>query len=112
MHHSSIIHPKEKKGITHGAAGVIILVNNKYAATYSKVETSPDTAGYVAHITIGKPKTTITNIIGVYMPGDKPTTRKAAYKYIETQTQQCNGTSHTMLVAGDWNATLHSTDRS
>ena len=46
------------------------------------------------------------------MPGDKPHARQAAYKYIEEVTKQCNGTSHTMLVAGDWNATMHPVDRS
>ena len=76
------------------------------------MEANPDTAGYVAHITIGTPTTTLTHIIGVYMPSDKPAARKAAYTYIENQTQQCNGTSHTLLVAGDWNATLHPTDMS
>ena len=32
--------------------------------------------------------------------------------YIEEITKQCNGNSHTMLAAGDWNATLHPSDRS
>ena len=54
MHHSSIIHPKGQKTATHGAGGVeIILINNKYAATYTKVEVNPATAGYLAHVTIG-----------------------------------------------------------
>lgn len=58
----------------------------------------------MAHITIGTPSTTRTHSIGVYMPSGKPAVRKTAYNYIETQTQQCNGTSHNMLVAGYWNA--------
>ena len=32
--------------------------------------------------------------------------------YIDEITKQCNGNSHTMLAAGDWNATLHPSDRS
>ena len=31
---------------------------------------------------------------------------------IEEITKQCNGNSYTMLAAGDWNATLHPSDRS
>jgi hypothetical protein len=112
MHHSSIIHPKGQKTPTHGAAGVIILINNKYAATYTKMEVNPSTAGYLAHVTIGTQNATLTHIIGTYMPNDKPLIRRKVYDYIESITKQCNGTSHNMMTAGDWNATLYPTDRS
>ena len=112
MHHSSIIHPKGKKEPTHGAAGVIILIHNKYAAELTKMEVKPALAGYLVHVTIGTKETTLTNIIGTYMPSDKPEARRAVYNYIENTAKQCNGTNHTMMVAGDWNATLYSSDRS
>jgi exonuclease III len=112
MHHSSIHHPKGQKQMTPGAAGVITLISNKYAAAYTKVEVTPTVAGYISHIKLGAENTTLTHIIGTYMPSDKPSAKQAAYKYIEEITRQCNGTSHTMLVAGDWNATLYPGDRS
>ena len=47
-------------------AGVVLLINNKYTAAYSRVEGNPDTAGYATHVTTGTPSTTLTHIIYVY----------------------------------------------
>ena len=91
---------------------MIILTSNKYADTLTTIEANKDTAGYLAHVTVGTPNAAITHSIETYMLNDKPQARQAVHICIQRYISQCEYTHHYMLVAGDWNATMYPTDRS
>jgi hypothetical protein len=50
--------------------------------------------------------------MGVYMPRDEAKTQKKVYQHIQEHATKNKTLGQTMIVGGDWNATLYSEDRS
>ena len=93
-----------------GSGGVIQLIKGHYATTINKVEVQPDLAGNFCHIIIPT-NGSYSHIMGVYMPRDEAKTQKKVYQHIQEHATKNKTLGHTMIVGGDWNATLYSEDR-
>ena len=97
-----------------GNGGIIMLMDKKYskigAATLQQVP--KECSGYLLHASIGAPYTATLHIVGVYVPGDTKyaTARPVIYQHMTKILQEAPATD-TVLLAGDWNATLNEGDR-
>ncbi len=109
QHHSSSHSRPDQSGL--GSGGVILLIKGQYATTINKVEVQPELAGHLCHAILPS-NGSYTHIIGVYMPGEEANTQKQIYQYIQEQATKNKTLGQTMIVGGDWNATLYPEDRS
>ena len=99
-----------------GKAGVVIAIAKRHAASDCLLPFSPPTQlrGYLAHARLQPPAGRALELIGAYCPCDDSALTAAIYDYVHTAIRRCKEADSpaTLLVAGDFNATLHNTDRS
>jgi exonuclease III len=104
QHHNSSHSRPDQTGL--GSGGVILLI---YATTINKVEVQSELAGHLCHV-IPPSNGSYKHIIGVYMPAEETSTQKQIYQYIQEQATKNKTLGQTMIVGGDWNATLYPED--
>lgn len=80
----------------------------------SAAEVPAQLAGYVAHVRLAPPGGRGLDIIGVYMPTapEEQHILQQAEEYICRASRLCKQRASTLIVGGDWNATLRDADRS
>jgi exonuclease III len=108
FHHNSktTLQATSPDKIVTPSAGVITLIRKTVTAHPVNHETPVELSGHITHQTINN----ITHVLGVYMPCNNAPKRENIYSYIHHITEK-NPTHH-YILAGDWNATCHTTDRS
>jgi exonuclease III/ribonuclease HI len=99
-------------------AGVTILIHRKFAdiGLTESVPTDEALNGYIKAISIHMPVSTPITVVGVYMPSGRPgdaMVRQQIYKEVSQIVKQAQGKdgNYTVMVAGDFNATLYDLDR-
>lgn len=97
-------------------AGVLIGIARHHTAHHSvhEVPTPAELQGYLVHVRLAPPHGRPLEIIGVYMPtaAEEQEIRAAINSYIMCASQHCAQQGTTLITGGDWNATLHNSDRS
>ncbi|GAB4813564.1 hypothetical protein N2152v2_000610 [Parachlorella kessleri] len=105
--------PGDKSRQREGTAGVAICVSKKHATPQTlECLTPPGLQGYVAHIRLASPKGRPLEVVGVYLPGDDKAKQTLIYDYTSAASERCKKEGTTLLVGGDFNATLFPEDRS
>ena len=95
-----------------GMGGVIIAVKKELTGrgSLTRLNTNPSCKGYMIGVNLNPLNSTPIRIWGVYMPTADLATRRLIYSHLE---QELNTHPAILtIVAGDWNAVLHPTDRS
>lgn len=96
--------------------GVTIAIHNDIAerADTAAPTVPQELAGQLAHFTVRPTHGNPWHVVGAYPPPTHcPAEREPLYKYITEQIlNPARFRNETVLLAGDWNATLHDTDRS
>ena len=99
-----------------GKAGVLVAMAKRHTTHNSLTpQTVPaQLQGYLGHVRLTPPAGRPLDIIGVYLPSDadEQHTRRAAGTYISEISRACAQQGRTLVLAGDWNATLRNADRS
>ena len=99
-----------------GKAGVLVAMAKRHTTHNSLApQTVPaQLQGYLSHVRLTPPAGRPLDIIGVYLPSDadEQHTRRAAGTYILEISRACAQQGRTLVLAGDWNATLRNADRS
>ena len=104
--------PGDKSRLREGTAGVAICVSKKHATAQTlQCLTPTNLQGYVAHIRLTPPTGRPLEVVGVNLPGDDKVKRTAIYDYANAAAARCKTEGITLLVGGDFNATLFPGDR-
>ena len=94
-----------------GSAGVIIVC--KKDQEFGKFQRFQDIPLLLSgHIVVLENDYAKITLIGVYMPCDNPQMRVQLYNFLATTINKAHDLKRTVIVAGDWNAVWHKTDRS
>ncbi|GAB4816309.1 hypothetical protein N2152v2_003355, partial [Parachlorella kessleri] len=105
--------PGDKSRQREGTAGVAICVSKKHATPQTlECLTPPGLQGYVAHIRLASPQGRPLEVVGVYLPGDDKAKQTLIYDYTSAAAERCKKEGTTLLVGGDFNASLFPEDRS
>jgi ribonuclease HI len=98
------------------SAGVIVAIAKRHTThnSLAEGEVPTDLAGYVSHVQLTPPGGRGLDVVGVYMPTDsnEQHIRQLASAFICRLARLCKQKGATLLVGGDWNATLRDADRS
>ncbi len=94
----------------NSSAGVAAILVPALAAMTVKVDAPVVLAGHILHLRVALPSATL-HVLGVYMPANNTALARVVQAYIvETCQAAANAMEHA-LVLGDFNATLHDSDR-
>ena len=98
--------------LRHGA-GVIVATHKDYSTEGAPTSVVIPTSlrGYTQHSIIQGQENNKTHMVGVYMPPTREE-REPIYEYITELARNCKQSGQNLLLAGDWNSTLYTTDRS
>ena len=104
-----------RKQVT-GKAGVIIAIRSEWARPHylHRFETPQNLLGYLVHIRISLPDSIPLHIIAVYRANTQDWEPKHQHltKYLTTALNQITSKEEQVLLGGDWNGVLKTTDRS
>eukprot|EP00882_Tetradesmus_deserticola_P015772 GHRQ01016807.1.p1 GENE.GHRQ01016807.1~~GHRQ01016807.1.p1 ORF type:complete len:640 (+),score=12.43 GHRQ01016807.1:161-1921(+) len=99
----------------HARAGVMVLVSKTITelGTISTNKLPTHTQGHMLHVTVENPGSNPLHILGVYCPpqGGNQEHRSRLYKECKNFLAKTISTHDTVIVAGDFNATLQHADR-
>ena len=98
---------------SHASAGCCILVGEAYARLQHHITPHNPPVhlqGHVCHIRIATPNSTPLDVIGVYAP-ENTDTRDAIHQYCTGAAAAAKAAGTHLVVAGDFNAVLHDSDR-
>jgi exonuclease III len=100
-------------------AGVTLLINKSFAdlGTIETIDVPGDLCGYIKAVQLRMEISTPLTIVGVYMPTSHASDkilRSQLYRRIKTLAEKANDKEdglYNIIIAGDFNATLHRLDR-